>query len=761
MEAKMKVKASFLAFLTVVTILFGVFIFTKIDQQQYQEKVRGEVLGQLRAIQAKLEGELNARLSIEKGLSAFVLTHLQINPQHVITQTELEQFGIEFMPQSSGIKSISLVQDSIITHVYPLKGNEIAIGANISLLNDQRKVFEMVKESRSSMLAGPVNLFQGGRKLISRTPIYWTPKGGAEAVYWGQVSLVLSQETLFAEAGLYDPALLVDVAIRGRDGLGSEGEVFWGNEDVFAGKPVIVDVKVGSGSWQLAAIPLSGWEAKSPNFLWIWVIGGFLAFTLGVLVWSLIYTQEMQKFLKLSEERFRQMFTKQEAVMYLVDPDTYDIIDANEAAQAFYGYSSDVFRKLKVTDLNLLSELEMKEIFTIACGNRKGHREFKHRLANGDTRDVEVHSTLIPLNTKEFFFSIVHDISERKKAEERLQYVTFHDSLTGLYARSYFDEEMHRLDQRLSGAVGLIVCDLDGLKLVNDTLGHESGDQMLMNAARILKNCFSGSEVVARIGGDEFVVIMKDSSKEQMQEACERLKDWIRSHNGEYQGVPVSLSIGFAISNSTRPVMRELFKEADNNMYREKLHRGQKARSAIVQTVVDLLAERDYIIEGHGDRLQEMVSSLAKAIGLSKRKINDLCLLAQFHDIGKVGVPQSILLKQDSLTIEETMEMRRHCEIGQRIALSSPDLTPIADWILKHQEWWDGTGYPLGLAGEDIPLECRILAIADAYDAMTNERPYRKALSSAAAIDELKRCAGTQFDPVLVAKFCEIVGIDS
>jgi HD-GYP domain-containing protein (c-di-GMP phosphodiesterase class II) len=133
-------------------------------------------------------------------------------------------------------------------------------------------------------------------------------------------------------------------------------------------------------------------------------------------------------------------------------------------------------------------------------------------------------------------------------------------------------------------------------------------------------------------------------------------------------------------------------------------------------------------------------------------------LLAQFHDIGKVGISEKILMKEEPLTPEEAMEMRRHCEIGQRIALSAPDLTSIADWILKHQEWWDGTGYPLGIAGEDIPIECRILAIADAYDAMTNDRPYRKAMPHDKTIEELKRCAGTQFDPVLIEKFCEIMG---
>ena len=135
--------------------------------------------------------------------------------------------------------------------------------------------------------------------------------------------------------------------------------------------------------------------------------------------------------------------------------------------------------------------------------------------------------------------------------------------------------------------------------------------------------------------------------------------------------------------------------------------------------------------------------------------MTDLRLLAQFHDIGKVGIPDRILLKPGALEPDEVIEMRRHCEIGHRIAQSSPDLLPVADWVLKHQEWWNGGGYPLGLAGERIPIECRILSIADAYDAMTSDRPYRKAMSHAAAVAELRRCAGSQFDPELVELFIE------
>jgi len=351
----------------------------------------------------------------------------------------------------------------------------------------------------------------------------------------------------------------------------------------------------------------------------------------------------------------------------------------------------------------------------------------------------------------------IRDVSERKEAEERLRYLSLHDPLTGIYNRAYFEEEMRRLAGGRFAPVSLIVCDVDGLKLVNDSLGHETGDALLRAAAGVLQQAFRESDVVARVGGDEFAVVLPESDKTVVQGACQRIREAVERHNLLHPELPLSLSVGFAVTNEDTGSLNDLFREADNNMYREKLHRSQSSRSAIVQALMQTLKARDYITEGHGDRLQDLVLRMAEALGLPERTVGNLRLLAQFHDIGKVGIPDRILFKKGPLTPAERSEMQRHCEIGHRIAHSVPDLVHIADLILKHHEAWDGEGYPLGLKGEEIPLECRILAIADAYDSMTNDRPYRKALSHAEAIAELERCAGTQFDPELVRLFVEIL----
>jgi diguanylate cyclase (GGDEF)-like protein/PAS domain S-box-containing protein len=346
-------------------------------------------------------------------------------------------------------------------------------------------------------------------------------------------------------------------------------------------------------------------------------------------------------------------------------------------------------------------------------------------------------------------------IGQDIRSFKKLEYLSFHDPLTGLYNRLFFEQEMQRLENRTDESVGIILSDIDGLKLINDTFGHVTGDKLILTGGQTIERVVGSLGIAARVGGDEIAVLLKGIKEGQIQDIYRKIKSEAVVFKEGNIDISLSLSVGYAYSEGAVDI-RNLFKEADDNMYREKLFKSNSIRSAIIRTLTETLQARDYITEGHAKRLQDTVNAMGKTMKLPESSLRDLQLFAQFHDIGKVGIPDRILFKSGPLTLEEKKEMQRHSEIGYRIAVSSPELLPIADWILKHHEWWDGSGYPIGLKMEKIPLACRILAIADAYDAMTSDRPYSLAMSEEKAVSELLNGAGTQFDPTLVQVFLAV-----
>lgn len=348
---------------------------------------------------------------------------------------------------------------------------------------------------------------------------------------------------------------------------------------------------------------------------------------------------------------------------------------------------------------------------------------------------------------------------ELKASHDSLHFLSNHDALTGLYNRTYFEHYLQKLAAKPEVDVGVIVCDVDGLKLANDVAGHAYGDGQLKGLAEVLHKSCPEHAVLFRVGGDEFIIVIEAVTEDELSSICQNIRQNIEDIQREkrHNIVPLSVSVGYTISNGQNSTLDEMIKKADTLMYREKLLCNQSRRNGLVQTLKSALEARDHLTEGHAHRMAKLAVALARYTGISIHRLPDLHLFAEFHDVGKIGISDTILHKKGPLTPEQRIEMQKHCEVGFRIAQSTPDLAPIADLILKHHEWWDGTGYPAGLSGEDIPEECRMLAIADAFDAMTNNRPYRKAMTTEQAVEELRRYAGTQFDPILIKKFIEVL----
>ena len=340
------------------------------------------------------------------------------------------------------------------------------------------------------------------------------------------------------------------------------------------------------------------------------------------------------------------------------------------------------------------------------------------------------------------------DVTESKEKEERIQYLSNRDQLTGLYNRSYLEKIFLELDQNESYPLTIIMGDLDGLKLFNDIYGHEIGNRALCKVAEAFLQYCPEDELIARWGGDEFVAIIKNAEEKLLIEMVSRIENEVRGF--KIQDMPIGISLGYSSKESKEEKIREVLKRAEDNMYLRKLLGARSYKSAVLTSIRASLFEKSNETEEHGERMAVLGKVIGKTMGLSSQKIDELELLAYLHDMGKIAIDENILSKEGPLTEEEWEIIKRHPETAYRMAMSIPDLVPIAESILSHHEKWDGSGYPRGLKGEGIPLLARIMSVVDAYDAMTNDRPYKKAIQRNEAIKELEHCAGSQFDPDIV-----------
>ncbi|ABZ84157.1 ggdef domain protein, putative [Heliomicrobium modesticaldum Ice1] len=368
---------------------------------------------------------------------------------------------------------------------------------------------------------------------------------------------------------------------------------------------------------------------------------------------------------------------------------------------------------------------------------------------------VQVKSLFKPSGRREedALLLILTDLTEKKEADAWLSFLNTHDKLTGLYNRNYAESLLPALMADKEFPFSVIVADLNGLKLTNDVFGHETGDRLIANAAAILFDCCCDRGMAVRWGGDEFLLLLPRTDAVACQELCEQIRDGCR------QAAPSPIELSMAIGGATAeaPVaFGDLFRVAENRMYSNKLSESRRVHQNIILGLEFLQRENCFEIEGHVERLRELAADFAARLGISadSTEMRNLMLLASLHDIGKVALPKGILCKAGPLTPEEWEVVRQHSEIGYRMA-QSIDEPVVADAILAMHERWDGTGYPFGRKGEEIPWLARILAIVDVYDVLTHDRVYAKAMSPQDALAELESGRGSQFDPALVLLFIE------
>lgn len=347
------------------------------------------------------------------------------------------------------------------------------------------------------------------------------------------------------------------------------------------------------------------------------------------------------------------------------------------------------------------------------------------------------------------------DISERKLIEKKLQYLSEIDHLTGLYNRHSFEEKVKQLNEEAFLPLGIIMGDVNGLKLVNDTVGHLEGDQLLKDISTVLKKVCQDKGYIFRWGGDEFVILLPQYDLQGCDEVIDQINYECKTYDSHL--IELSIALGKSVKYNKEQSINELIKISEKHLYHKKLLEKKSINKAIFYSLKKNLEEKNIELERHTKKVTAYALAIGKQLNLSEMELYELNLAAELHDIGKIGICEEILLNPNKLSEDEMEIVKTHSDKGYRIVNACGSFTTMAKVILTHHEKWDGTGYPLGLKELEIPLLARIICVADAYAIMTSGAIYKKPIRKKDALHELQKGSGTQFDPSVVASFVSLI----
>lgn len=376
---------------------------------------------------------------------------------------------------------------------------------------------------------------------------------------------------------------------------------------------------------------------------------------------------------------------------------------------------------------------------------------------NGAVRSIEDSASPIIKDSGEIIGAVLvfRDSTEKKKKLAEIEYISYHDHLTGLYNRRHFDNEMKKLNSNQANPITLVMADINGLKLTNDAFGHRAGDVVIEKVANILKHECRAEDIISRVGGDEFAILLPETDSEHADILINRINQTIEKERIE--NITLSVSIGYAVKRNQNDDLDVVYRQAENEMYRRKLSDSSSMRSKTITMIMNTLYDKCGVEMEHSNRVSAICVAIAAELNYDKNDIEQIRIAGLMHDIGKIGLDAAIINRQSQLEQSEWQQIEKHPEIGYRILSSVNEYSGIANDILCHHEKWDGSGYPRGIKGGDIPLNARIITVAEAYADMTSVRSYRKILSEQDAAHELLKCAGSQFDPDIARLFVEKV----
>ena len=583
-----------------IVIVLGILIDGQ-NRQLVEGRLRADTLAKISVIRAKLEGNISGNVQLVRGLVATISTEPDMG------QARFEALARNVFQDDSQLRSIAAAPNLVVRLTYPLAANSAAIGLDYRMAPEQWPAVRQVVETGQLNLAGPVDLVQGGRGFIARFPVY--ADVGGERVFWGLVSAVVDVERLYADSGLTDPDLDLIVSMTGKDGSGSTGNRFYG-PDLGGQRPVIADVVLPSGTWQIAAIPEGGW---TPDALSVWLLRGLMVIASILVLLPIIMTARMVRqrggyvqALAAREAQLAKLTGRLNLAMEVSKVGVWelDLASGNETwddrTNEIYGLPQDGgprthedWRATVHPDDQARAEDDFRTM--IASGHYAS--DYRVVMPSGFIRHVRSMAALFseagqPDKVIGVNWDVTSDVSlnedlrfakqqaelrasELEIARSRIEHNALHDSLTGLPNRRYLDATLQRHAEEGyfgSGSIALLHIDLDRFKQINDTLGHAAGDAMLIHASDVLRANCRDTDFVARIGGDEFVIVSSAGpSDDRLDVMADRIVRAMRKP-ALYQGheCRCGVSIGVAISRSAHADVKQLMINADIALYRAK-----------------------------------------------------------------------------------------------------------------------------------------------------------------------------------------------
>lgn len=447
-------------------------------------------------------------------------------------------------------------------------------------------------------------------------------------------------------------------------------------------------------------------------------------------------------------------------ILFIDAPVSYLILDEDMNIKKFNNAAKRIFETDELLDKSLTKFVHENSQDDLYFFKKKISSDREYLLTidlNIDSiiKNVKIHANSIQSSDKELYrFTLIDETLLREQIRE-IEYLSYYDQLTGAYNRNYLLKILDKLDDEKKYPIGIIMLDLNGLKIVNDTFGHTIGDELLAHTVRVAKNIIGPNDILARVGSDEFIIVLPETEELNVRRIMRQLRS--KSDSIQIKDLNLSIAYGYAMKTSEKLSINDLLKDAENHMNKDKLLNRTSQRKAIIDSIIATLHEKHPREQKHSYRVEEYAVMVGKKLDFDHEKMLALRTAAILHDIGKIAIDYSIINKPAKLTDSEYEEVKRHPAIGYRILSSSGIFCDVANIVIAHHERIDGKGYPKGLKGDEISQSAKIISVCDAYDAMISERPYREPLSKEEAIEELIAGKNKQFDEDIVDIFIDCI----